>query len=350
MEAMSVWWNDLAPFTRLLAGDAIAVLVALFLGGLLGSWVRARLKGLGIDELVTLPWRPVKQEIDGPPGSGDLCSYLVDATIWVFGVAFIAHQHENKALADVAITFTGRVWTLGILVFLATFLANAVSRAVTDVIRHPALRERLETALPGHDKTTGTIVDTITRAVATLVFGFLFLLVFITLAELLGLNALGSATAALWQLGLRLISVTAALAVGGLGVLAVSRAWNVEGKEQTYEEKVQGFTRLGLVAVTTVLAVDLVTSAASTFTWLAVLFLLAVLLEPLRASLLDVWAGFAVEYYAIKAIKTGEAEAVVERAGFLNTTLRDPAGKTFLMANREVLAAHFQATRDTNRL
>jgi hypothetical protein len=344
MDSISAWWNGLPPFTRLLVGDAIAVVVALFGGGLLGGWVRGRLKEFGVDDLLNLAWRTARSDLDDKPGAGDLYSYLVDLTVWMFGVAFIAHQHQNKVLTDLVFTVVGRAWMLAISAFLATFLANAVGRAVNDLLKHPAVRDRLEALLPGQDKSGRTIVDTLAHSLSTLVFGFLFLLVIMTASELAGLPALGGAVAALWNLGLRLISVAAALGIGALGVLAVARAWPTahSKQEQSYEEKVQGFTRLGLVAVTTILAVDLVTAAASTFTWVAVLFLLAVFLEPLRGSLLDIWAGFALEFYAVKKIKLGEAEATVEKTGFLQSWLRNAAGETFQLANREVLAAHMR--------
>jgi|GEM_PF-5767359 len=345
MNQLTLWWAGVPGGWRNLASSLLVVVVAYVIGKIVGYMVRERMKSFGVDELFQesaskRDFDPNKQETKAR--ASDLFSCFFSAGIWLIGAWWIATDHNYKALADGIIAFIGKMAIFGVVAFLAMYLGKRISQAVNAFMENVVIKEAIDKNFMSDSSRNTGISETIGSIIVNVVNGFLLVFLMLTFVELANLGSLLNSLNSLWNLGIHIITAGFAFLIAYMGItFAFSRSAHDSAEKSPFPAS-DYHARLGIVIITTIFAVDILTTTAGTLVAMSILIILAVFLVPLREYLLDIWAGFTIDLYKIKNVTIENRSAEIKNIGFLNASLVNDANVNFSRPNREVLAAHFQ--------
>jgi hypothetical protein len=147
-----------------------------------------------------------------------------------------------------------------------------------------------------------------------------------------------SAALSLWQFAQHLLVAGAALLIGWLGARLARDQVTPEGAASP-EKRAGQYTALGIVAVTTVLALGMLLSSAGVLIGLAALAVLGLLLWLARDYWPDVVTGLQLRAQKVREVWFDGAAWEVTKVGFLTTEVCR-AGEFCRLQNRVVLEAH----------
>ncbi len=175
-----------------------------------------------------------------------------------------------------------------------------------------------------------------------MVYGVVALLVMLIAADLLGWTATGSAGAAVWQLGLRLVSAGVALLIGWLGARWARTQIPADAETHSPTEQARIYTALAILGCATVLAITLLADNLQMLVGLLAVLLLAVVLWPLRGYIPDYWAGRLLRGQRVRQVRIEGAWFQLNEVGLLGSQLTRGDEKLTLR-NRLVMDAYLQA-------
>jgi hypothetical protein len=342
-------WLSLQAWWQSLPGEAQAALRAagVLLGAFLVSWiaggvVRRRLRAVGFDASLRVPWAP-------PPAPGApqenrltptrLAVLLVRLSVWAAAVWWLANEQGWGGLARTLETVAARVWLLAVVVVVALFLGRFLAEQVLDVMQSPTLKDKWEKWLPRASGREQRPPAALVLAGLT-VYGLVTVLVLLVAADLLGWATTGSAAMAVWQLGLQLLTAAAALLIGWLGI-QWARGQAPDAGAATPTAQAGYYTALGIVTSTSLLAITLLAGTARTLTALVLLLLLVVVLWPLGGYLPDLWAGLLLRQQKVREVHLEGTTRQLGEIGLILTHLTTPTER-LSRRNRLVLRAYLQ--------
>ncbi|MBI3923410.1 MAG: hypothetical protein HY318_18460 [Armatimonadetes bacterium] len=357
LNAFWTWWNDLPRETQIALRDAEVVLAALLLAKFAGAVLKALLSARGFDSLVAVPWAPAAP-VKGDPRArpSDVVGYLCVASLWAVAAWWLAREHGVSDVANSILWVTGKAWTLAFVIILAMVSGGWLSRAVTLAMQSPGIKTRLDSLLPIPGARGEPLSDSLTKTVSVLFYVVSLMLMALASTDLLHLTATASALAAVWQLAVRLVAAGAALGIGWLG-LKWARDFNLQGEadQSSFAAPTLSTTalesrspaqplsaerqiQLGLLGAVILFAIAVVADIGGSLIGLCVLFMVFLLILPLREYVPDVWGGF---YLLIRNAKTVDLEGRtmnIKQVGLLMTDLTIE-GEHLSRRNREVLTA-----------
>ena len=335
MEDVVKFWVGFSPQTYPVSYSLTVLLLGVIGSFFLGGLARAQLRKLGAGRYLGAPWLPEVNDENRGIEPVNLAAIPVSLTVWLVAFWWLAGAFKKVTAADFFLGVVVKLWMCTGLIVVAVLLANWLTRALQDFVHAPGVREAVVNWFPAHEGRDEQLLGPLVRLVATVVAGIFLTVSLIGCAEVLNLTGIASMLRSLWELLLRLISVAAALFVGFSGFRLISRP-----ESESEKPEILGI-KSAIVAITIVLAIDLLTSATSTFVWLGLLFLIGVLLIPMRGHVLDLWAGLALEYYGIRNVELPEGPVEVKHVEFLRSQVKLRNGSLREVSNRVIMAAHF---------
>jgi small-conductance mechanosensitive channel len=214
-------------------------------------------------------------------------------------------------------------------------------RSLLELLRSPTVKDWSEKLMPsGREQ----ISDTVVRAFAFLVYGFLLLFVLLVATDLFGMNITAEAIKALWELTLRLIIAAIALGVGWLGVRWLEKLREFPELAQPPPTLVQQLARLGIVGVSLLLVLILLTGGSSALIALLIVALVALFILPLRDYIPDLWAGLMLKLHNVREVVIDGKQVKLMKIGALACDLNSGDAQ-LIMRNREVLDAFLKGKR-----
>ncbi len=328
----------------------VGILVAtLILSRVVRAWGMGFLGAINADEHLDLFRRSVlrKEKAEAPPEKSSGFGFLFTGSVYLLGIWFMAEAHGARWIGPYLVWIAGKVWLLAASVFFVLLIGNWAATALGDFFRNPAVESCLQGIFPKVEERDEAVGDTVARSTGHLVFSFLFLLIFISFTEQFQMSGLMSAAVAVWNLGLRLVTAGFALFLGFIGLSYASRV----GSESPVTTGVGSFpihARLGIVLITTIFSIDLLASTASSIVWIAILMLLAMFIAPIRGYLIDVWAGFSLEFHQVRSVNSAGRPLEVVQIEFLSCKMKDPDGKVLVIPNREILNAFLTDNKESH--
>ena len=340
LAGMQKWWDSLASSVREAIIVALVLVTAFVVGKIVGALVKAVSKGLGVDEVFKTPWSQTSLSRPSKTPS-DAIGYLCVGTLWAGVSWWLAARHQLTDIADAIRVATGRVWILAVVFGFAVGLSNWLMRSLLELLRSPTVKDWSEKLMPsGREQ----ISDTVVRAFAFLVYGFLFLFVLLVATDLFGMNITAEAIKALWELTLRLIIAAIALGVGWLGVRWLEKLREFPELAQPPPTLVQQLARLGIVGVSLLLVLILLTGGSSALIALLIVALVALFILPLRDYIPDLWAGLMLKLHNVREVVIDGKQVKLMKIGALACDLNS-GDSQLIMRNREVLDAFLKGTR-----
>jgi hypothetical protein len=319
-------WQNLTPEMRAYVLDGALALGALLGGHWLGKLVGRFLRARRFDVLfrVTAPATGAPDEGHGITPTM-LAGLLVRLTAWAFAAWWLLPRYGQAELAQSIPRMIGRVWIVaaGLTVVLA--LAGVLARRVTECLEGvtPANRSG---AMPGRS---------VAGAVGAGIYVVVLLLALLTAADYFDWTLTRNAAAALWQLALHLLTAGAAVLVGYVGVHWARETAN-QGASPALQPAQQ--TALGIVAVTTALAVALLLFGSGLGVGVAILAAAVGLLFLARGRLPDVTAGLKLRRDRVGTVWFDGTPWQVGQIGiFQSLVVRN--GENYKVPNRQVLEA-----------
>jgi hypothetical protein len=334
---LQTWWLNITPETFALLQQAGVGLAALVGGHLLGSMVARFFRGRDLDVALGLSG----SSAGGRPGFTPtfVCGMLVRLTVWGLAVSWLARQHGWVEVASTLGLVISRAWALAGVLITALAVAGFVTRR---------LKECLETLPAGGSATSATrngtagfsqgAVGVITAAV----YGLVLLLTLLVIADLFDWPLTRTSAAALWQLAQHLLIAGAALLIGVLGARWARDV--VTAESALSPQKLAGqYTALGIVAVSTILAVSVLLTSAGLLFGLAALAILGGGLWAVRRYLPDVAAGLLLRAHNVSEVEVEGAPWRVAQVGLIASEVRR-AGAVDRLGNRKVLESRLQGS------
>jgi ABC-type multidrug transport system fused ATPase/permease subunit len=340
LAGMQKWWEVLASSVREAIIVALVLVTALVVGKIVGALVKAVSKGLGADEVFKTPWSQTSLSRPSKTPS-DAIGYLCVGTLWAGVSWWLAARYQLTDIANAIRVATGRVWILAVVFGFAVGLSNWLMRSLLELLRSPTVKDWSEKLMPsGREQ----ISDTVVRAFAFLVYGFLLLFVLLVATDLFGMNITAEAIKALWELTLRLIIAAIALGVGWLGVRWLEKLREFPELAQPPPTLVQQLARLGIVGVSLLLVLILLTGGSSDLIALLIVALVALFILPLRDYIPDLWAGLMLKLHNVREVVIDGKQVKLMKIGALACDLNS-GDSQLIMRNREVLDAFLKGTR-----
>jgi ABC-type multidrug transport system fused ATPase/permease subunit len=340
LAGMQKWWDSLASSVREAIIVALVLVTALVVGKIVGALVKTVSKGLGADEVFKTPWSQTSLSRPSKTPS-DAIGYLCVGTLWAGVAWWLAARYQLTDIADAIRVATGRVWILAVVFGFAVGLSNWLMRSLLELLRSPTVKDWSEKLMPsGREQ----ISDTVVRAFAFLVYGFLLLFVLLVATDLFGMSITAEAIKALWELTLRLIIAAIALGVGWLGVRWLEKLREFPELAQPPPTLVQQLARLGIVGVSLLLVLILLTGGSSALIALLIVALVALFILPLRDYIPDLWAGLMLKLHNVREVVIDGKQVKLMKIGALACDLNS-GDSQLIMRNREVLDAFLKGTR-----
>jgi ABC-type multidrug transport system fused ATPase/permease subunit len=340
LAGMQKWWDGLASSVREAIIVALVLVTALVVGKIVGALVKAVSKGLGADEVFKTPWSQTSLSRPSKTPS-DAIGYLCVGTLWAGVSWWLAARYQLTDIANAIRVATGRVWILAVVFGFAVGLSNWLMRSLLELLRSPTVKDWSEKLMPsGREQ----ISDTVVRAFAFLVYGFLLLFVLLVATDLFGMNITAEAIKALWELTLRLIIAAIALGVGWLGVRWLEKLREFPELAQPPPTLVQQLARLGIVGVSLLLVLILLTGGSSALIALLIVALVALFILPLRDYIPDLWAGLMLKLHNVREVVIDGKQVKLMKIGALACDLNS-GDSQLIMRNREVLDAFLKGAK-----
>ena len=272
LEQLQSWWQNLTPEMRGYILDGALALGALLGGHWLGKLVGSFLRRGKFNAL----FRVTRE---APGGSDDervisptmLAGLLVRLTVWAFAASWLLPKYGQPELAESIFRKIGPVWAVAAALAAVLALAGLLARRVVECLDSGTAPTR---SLAG--------------AVGAGIYAVVLLLSLLTAADYFDWPQMRTAAAGLWQLALHLLTAGAAVLVGYVGVLW-ARQTAVQGASSGLQPAQQ--TALGIVAVTTALAVALLLYGSGLGFGVAILAGAAGLLFLARGRLAEMVTG-----------------------------------------------------------
>ncbi|MFA0748240.1 hypothetical protein [Fervidibacter sp.] len=340
LAGMQKWWDGLASSVREAIIVALVLVTALVVGKIVGALVKAVSKGLGADEVFKTPWSQTSLSRPSKTPS-DAIGYLCVGTLWAGVSWWLAARYQLIDIANAIRVATGRVWILAVVFGFAVGLSNWLMRSLLELLRSPTVKDWSEKLMPsGREQ----ISDTVVRAFAFFVYGFLLLFVLLVATDLFGMSITAEAIKALWELTLRLIIAAIALGVGWLGVRWLEKLREFPELAQPPPTLVQQLARLGIVGVSLLLVLILLTGGSSALIALLIVALVALFISPLRDYIPDLWAGLMLKLHNVREVVIDGKQVKLMKIGALACDLNS-GDSQLIMRNREVLDAFLKGTK-----
>jgi hypothetical protein len=335
---LQTWWQNITPEMLALLQQAGVGLGALVGGFLLGSIVARFFRARDFDAALGL---------SGPPaGTGGkrgftptfVCGMLVRVSVWGAAASWLCRQHGWVEVAGMIGLVINRAWALAGILIAALALAGFVTRR---------LRDCLQVAPTGGSASSTTRNGTagLSRGVAggltAGVYGLVLLVSLLIVADLFDWPLTRTSAQALWLFAQHLLIAGAALLIGGLGARWAREVVTAEPGASP-ERSASQYTALGIVAVSTVLAVSVMLSSAGLLFGLAALTILGGGLFVMRRRLPDVAAGLLLRAHKVTEVEFEGAPWQVAQVGFVTSDVRR-GGVFNRLDNRKVLASRLQA-------
>ncbi len=331
LDELQTWWQNTTPETQAALQEGGLVLAALLVGHFLGTMVSRGLRARNFDAALRLPG-------SSEPNHGItptlIAGILVRLTVWAGAAWWLAHKHERVELANTLGLIINRTWALTTVLVAALGLGSMVVRRLMDCLQ--GVPKASPQSVPSRNGATASRWD-IAGAVGAGVYIMVVLLVLLIAADLFDWPLTRSSAQALWQLAQNLLIAGAALLIGCLGASWARELATPDGAASP-EKRAGQFTALGIVAVTTVLAVAVLLSTAGVLLGLAALGVLGFLVWIARGYLPDVAAGLQLRAYKIREVSFDGAPWQVAEVGFLTSQV-GRGGEFYRMQNRRVLDA-----------
>jgi hypothetical protein len=307
LDELNTWWQDTTPETRTALQDVGLAMAALLGGHVLGTVVARALGARNFDAALGLPGSsPPASEAGHGFTPTFFAGLLVRLTAWAGAAWWLAHEHGQAGLAATLGLVIRRTWSLAAVLVAALALGGLLARRLIDCLQVPpkAVASR-DGAAATHRGAAG--------AVAAAAYALAVLLVLLIAADTFDWPLTRSSAVAIWQLAQNLLTTGAALAIGCVGARWAHELVAPGGAAPSPEKRAGQYTALGIVAVTTVLAVTVLLSTAGALVGLAALALLALLLWLVRGHLPDVAAGLQLRAHGVREVWfDGEPWEVVE--------------------------------------
>ncbi len=338
MEQLGEWWRGLPEEAR--TGLTVAgVLLATVVGAaVVRRVVRGRLRAVGLDDYLRPPWglpaeKGAAAEVRLSP-SGAL-GLLAGLSVWLVVACVAARQSNDWQSAGRTLeSVLAVLWKLAFVVVAALWVARLVAGPVIQLVQASTARESLEAWLGGRGGGRDGRPAPVAAAVGATVYGVVLLLGLMVGAEVLGWASVAEALAAVWQLGLRLLTAGAAFLLAWLGYQWVAAVTPPRDEA----DRVRWYLQLGLVCAATLGAVVLLSSDLRSLVVLAVLVAVVLLVWPWRSTFPDLVAGAYLRSSGEKSARMNGTVCEVRRVGLLATELQHD-GERLVRRNREVCRA-----------
>ncbi|MCS7187832.1 MAG: hypothetical protein RMK89_12895 [Armatimonadota bacterium] len=334
------WWQELTTSQREAFILAAVFVGTLIVGKVIGAIVKSLAKGFGLDEILRLPWSQTSSKV--AKTSSDAIGYLCVATVWAAVIWWLSVRHQLTEIANATRFATGRLWMLAVMLGLSIGLSNWLVKLLTDFLKSQSVRELAEKLAL---QTREQLSDFIVRAFSFLVHGFVFLFVLMIATEIFGMVTTASAIRAIWDLSLRLIIAAIALGVGWLGVRWLERWVEFPEVEQTPTNLVRFLTRLGIMGVSLLLVLILLTGGAGALTALLFIAILAFILAPLREYIPDLWAGWMLKLHNVQQVTLDGELMQLRKIGVLASELSSDKSEV-VKPNREILEGFLRRSEE----
>ncbi|MBF0500149.1 MAG: hypothetical protein HQM09_08450 [Candidatus Riflebacteria bacterium] len=346
MEKTSALLQQLPEGIKLLFSDVFIAVFVMVFGKIVAYICLERLNNIGINEYFRMPLDTSKITDEKQKGAADVISFFVEGSVWLMGACWIANVHENKEVSNMIFMTLGRLWVIAVLAGLTLSCGNLLAKGIMGIIRNSYLKENIDALTISGSFRGESFSDSIAKAIGAIIYCFVFMLVFLSFAETFHLTSTLAAMTTIWSLGIRLFSAGMAVFIGFLGVTCA-----VYTREQdsgvNAVSPVQNHARTIIIVVTTILAIDLISSASSTILWFTVMILLAVFLLPLKENIFDFFAGLFLSSYQVKQVQMNGMLFTIDKIGVLNCSIIDEEGVVLTAPNRTVFIAHFRSKSGT---
>jgi hypothetical protein len=335
LDELKTQWQNLTPELQSVLLDGAVVVGALLGGLILGAIVARALRSRNFDAALRLPGLPppTPEAAHGftPTMIGGL---LVRLTVWTVGAWWLARKHGQVELAQTLALILRRAWALAAVLVAALGVGGMLAQRLIDCL-HGAPKAEETPSRNG----TAAFPRGAAGVVGAGAYVLTVLLLLLIAADSFDWPLTRSAVVALWQFAQHLLVAGAALFVGGLGA-----RWARElttATSASAEARVGGYTALGIVATTTVLALAVLLSTAGVLIGLAALALLGLLAWLVRDYLPDVTAGFQLRSHKVREVWLDGAAWQVQEIGLLTAQV-GRAGEFCRVQNRLLLKAVLQ--------
>lgn len=330
LDEFQTWWQNGTPEMHVALREGIVMLVALLGGHFLGRSMARALRARNFDAALRLPGASPSPESARGFTPTLVAGILVRLTVWAVAVCWLAHQHGWAELATTIGLIVNRTWALAAVLVAALALGSLLASRVMDCLKAGSepLTSRNGTSA-SHRGVAG--------AVGASVYGLVLLLALLMTADFFDWPLTRSSALALWQLAQHLLIAGAAMLIGCLGAGWARDLVMLEGAASP-EKRAAQYTGLGIVAVTTVLAVAVLLSTAGVLFGLAALAILGLALWLFRRHLPDIAAGVHLRAHKVREVSFEGAPWQVAEVGLLTTEV-GRAGKFDRVQNRLVMAA-----------
>jgi hypothetical protein len=328
LDELKTWWQNTTPETQATFQDVAVALVALLGGHILGAMVARALRARNFDAVLRLPGSPPGPDADRGFTPTLVAGLLVRLSVWALAAWWLAHKHGHADLAAQLGLILRRTWGVAAVLVAALGLGGLLAQRLIDCLKGGAEAPGRNEPVASHRGTAG--------AVGAAAYVLSVLLVLLIAADSFDWPLTRTAALALWQFAQHLLVAGAALFIGGLGARWARDLATLDGTSP--EKRAAQYTGLGIVAVTTLLAVAVLLASAGVLIGLAALALVGLLVWLVRGYLPDVTAGLQLRAHKARAVwSEGESWQVAE-VGFLTTQLCR-AGESVRVENRRVLEA-----------
>jgi hypothetical protein len=336
LDELQNWWQNTSPETHAAIQQGSLVLAALIGGYFLGSMVARTLRARNFDAALRLPGSsPPAAEAGRTFGPTTVAGLLVRLTVWAAAAWWLARQYGRVDLASTLGLIINRAWALATVLVAALALGSLLASRVMDCLK-AAGSEGLASRNGSANSHRGAA-----GAVGAAVYGLVMLLALLMAADFFDWPLTRSAALALWQLAQHLLVAGAALLIGYLGAGWARDLVMLEGAV-TLEKRAGLYTGLGIVAITTILAVAVLLTTAGVLFGIAALAILGSGLWLVRRDLPDISAGLQLRAHKVNEVWFEGAPWQVGKVGLVSTEV-NRAGAVNRVQNRLVLEARMHA-------
>ena len=341
LDELQSWWQNTNPQTRAYILDGAVALGALlgghFLGVLVTRFLRAR-RFNALFRVVSAPSDFVEDNRGFTPTT--VTGLLVRLSVWGAGAWWLVREHGRPEVAETIAMTIGRTW--------AVVAALAAVLAVAGLLARRVI-ECLEGVTPAASRTGAAPPRSVAGPVGAGVYALVLLLTLLTVADFFDWPQTRNAAASLWQLALHLLTAGAALLVGWLGVRWARDLGTHQAGASSQDHAAQQ-TALGIVAVTTALAVALLLFGGGLGIGVAAVAVVAALLFLARGRLPDLIAGFKLRKDRVGTVWFDGTPWQLGQIGLLQSNV-GRAGEYFRVPNRQLLhaAGQTQSAPEPNR-
>jgi hypothetical protein len=335
LDVLQTWWQNTTPDTRGLFRDGGLALAALVVGHILGSLVARALRARNFDAILRLPGSSLPSPEAGRGFTPTfVAGMLVRLTVWAAAAGWLARQYGRVELANTLGLVINRTWALAAVLVAALALGSLLAGRVID-----CLRMGLETGTSRNGAAASS--RSVAGVVGAVVYGLVLLLALLLAADFFDWPLTRSSALALWQFGQQLLIAGSAFFIGSLGARWARDLMTLDGPASP-EQRAGQYTSLGIVAITTVLAVAVLLSGAGVLFGLAALAILGGALWLGRSHLPDVAAGFQLRAQNVREVWWDGVPWQVAEVGLLTSAV-GRAGQFSRVQNRRILEARMHA-------